>query len=166
MENMYLHLDGIKGDSTSDQAKHAIEILSFSHGVAMPINSSHPSGVSVKHGRTDHQDITITKYLDSTTPNLNFFCSGGNNIKKADVHFFAADKATSKPVDYYHIELHDCIITSVTITATNEGLPIETVTIHYNKIKWTHKSQKKHAPGGAEGAKSHTWNLEKNDAKH
>jgi len=162
MENMYLKLAGIKGDSTSEQAKHTIELLSFSHGVAMPINASHPSGVSVKHGRTDHQDVTITKFLDSTSPKLNHSCSGGNIIKDAEIHFFAADKADAKPVDYYHIHLSDVIITSVTVVGSGDNLPIETVTLHYQKIKWTYKPLKKDHKAGHHGAISESWNLEHN----
>jgi type VI secretion system secreted protein Hcp len=161
-ESMFLKLKGIKGDSTFEHAKHDIEILSFSHGVSMPINDSHPSNVSVKHGRTDHQDITITKFLDSTTPKLNLHASDGQLIKEAEIHFFAANK--EKPVDYYHIKLNDVLVTSVNITGTGDGLPIETVTLHYNKIHWTYKTLKKDSDG-SHGSHAAHWDLEKNHGK-
>jgi len=164
MENIYLKLHGIKGDSTSEQGKDMIEILSFSHGVSMPVNASHGSGVSVKHGRTDHQDIVISKHLDSATPKLNAFCSGGDLIDEADIHFWAADKASGKPVDYYHVHVKNVIVTSVSISGGGDSLPIETVTLHYQNIKWTYKPLKKEK-GGSKGAISEQWSLEHNHAK-
>ena len=85
MQNIFLKLDGIKGESVSAQGKDQIEILAVSHAVSMPTTHSGGSGPSVKHGRTVHQDLTVTKYMDITSPTLNLKCSGGTNIKSANV---------------------------------------------------------------------------------
>ena len=39
MNNAFLEIEGIKGESTSAQGKDMIEILSFSHGVSMPLTA-------------------------------------------------------------------------------------------------------------------------------
>lgn len=162
MQNMFLKLDGIKGDSTSAQGKDQIELLSWNHGVSMPTTHSPGSGASVKHGRCVHQDITFNKYLDIASPTLNLYCSGGNNIKTAEITLFQAEKSDGDPVKYYVIKLEDVIITNISIGASGGELPIETVTLHYNKITWTYKKQKHDAPGGAEGDITSGWDLQAN----
>ncbi len=162
MQNIFLKLDGIKGESASAQGKDQIELLSLSHGVSMPLTQSGASGVSAKHGRTVHQDITLTKYLDVTSPTLNLKCSGGTNIKSAEISFFRAEKDDAEPVKYYTIKLEDVIITNISVGAGGNELPVETVSIHYNKITWVYKKQKRDAPGGAEGDVSTGWDMEQN----
>lgn len=162
MQNMYIKLDGIEGESTSKQADKQIELVSWSHGVTMPISAAHPSGISVKHGRCDHQDLTLTKYTDKTSPTLNLYCSGGNNIKTAVLTVWQADKADGDPILFYQIDLEDVIISSYNVSAGQGDLPIETVTLHYNKIKWTYTTHTKDSPGGKKGNVSTGWDLEKN----
>jgi type VI secretion system secreted protein Hcp len=161
-QNIYLKLDGIEGESTSKQGEKQIELLSFSHGVSMPISSGHASGVSVKHGRCDHQDLTVSKYLDKTSPTLNLNCSGGTNIKTAVLTVWQADAASGDPIEHYKIELEDILITSMSVGGSGGDNPVETITLHYNKIKWTYAVHAKDAPGGKKGNVTTGWDLEKN----
>ena len=162
MEHIYLKLDGIKGESSSAQAKDEIEILAMSHGVSMPLTHAGGAGASVKHGRTIHQDVTITKYLDITSPTLNLRCSGGTNIKEAIISIYRADKDDAAPVKHYEIKLEDVIISHISISSSGDSLPIETLSLHYNKINWKYTKQKKDSPGGKEGDVTTGWDLEKN----
>jgi len=162
MQNIYLKLDGIEGESTSGQGKGQIELHSWSHGITMPISAGHASGISVKHGRCDHQDLTIVKHMDKTSPTLNLYTSGGNNIKSAVLTVFQADKADSDPILYYQIDLTDVLISSIHIHANGMDHPTETVTLHYNSIKWTYATHTKDAPGGKKGNVATGWDLEAN----
>jgi len=162
MQNMYIKIDGIEGESASKQADKQIEVITWQHGITMPIAAGHNSNVAGKHGRCDHRDLTITKYMDKTSPTINLYCSGGNNIKSAVLTVWQADKADADPIEFYKIELEDCIITSISTSAGGTDLPMETVTIHYNKIKWTYATHSRDAPGGKKGNVSTGWDLEKN----
>lgn len=161
-QNFYLKLEGHEGESTSKQGAKQIELLSFSHGVSMPISSGHASGVSVKHGRCDHQDLTVSKYMDKTSPGLNLACSGGTNIKTGVLTIWQADKADGEPIEFYKIELEDILVTSISVGGSGSDNPIETLTLHYNKIKWTYAVHGKDAPGGKKGNVTTGWDLEKN----
>lgn len=162
MQNMYLKLAGVTGDSGSDQGKDSIEIRSFSHGVSMPLSTSPTSNVNPKHGRCAHGDLTVTKYLDSTSPTLNLFCSGGNIIKNAQITVFQAANASADPNPYYTIKLEDVIITNLTIEGDGTDVPTEHLTLHYGRIHWVYKQQDKHAPGGTRGNVATGWDLERN----
>ena len=56
----------IPGTSTLDQYARQIELLSFSHGVAMQMTGD-ISNTERAARRPSHQDFTVTKYLDKSS---------------------------------------------------------------------------------------------------
>jgi type VI secretion system secreted protein Hcp len=162
MQNIYWEIDGIKGESTTDQGKDMIELLSFNHGVSMPLTYG-PSNTSRASGRCVHQDFTISKYVDLATPTLNLKCCGGEDIKTMKVHVWKADTAGT-PVEYYTIEFESCILTSVSVGGSSDQ-PVETITFSYKKVTWTYNQQKQDQPGGKKGKNSTSWNQESNTGK-
>jgi len=162
--NVFLKIDGIKGESSSAQGKDAISILSYSHGVSMPLSTelNRGGGVSVKPGQCNIGDITFSKTMDSTTPMLNQKCCGGANIKKMSLHLFEQDTDESDPIEYFTYELEDCIITSVSVGGGHGDRPMETLTVHFNTIKWHYNQQKNQGGDGSAGKKAGSWNQETN----
>jgi type VI secretion system secreted protein Hcp len=156
----FIEIDGIKGETTAAQGKDKIEVLSWSHGVSMPLTSG-ASNTARAHGRSVHQDFTFTKYIDITTPTLNLKCTGGDDIKKIELTVFQADKADGPDVQYYTITMEDVILTSVSIGGGGDR-PIETVTFNYRKIKWSYAKQGNPSPGGNKGKAEAGWSLEEN----
>lgn len=161
MENMYLVLDGIEGESTSKQVPKSIEVESFSHNVAMALTGNN-SNVGRTTGRCQHGDLVVTKKLDKTSPTLNLNCSGGKTIKTATLRVFGAVDDGST-VEYYNIKLSDVIISSVNISGGGSR-PYETVSMNYNDITWTYVAHD-HDKGGKSGNVATTWNLQLNSAK-
>jgi len=159
MQNIFWEIDGIKGESTSAQGKGMIELLSFSHGVSMPLSSG-PSNTSRASGRCVHQDFTITKQVDLASPTLNLKCCAGDDIKSMKLHVWKADSA-GKPLEYLTYTFESCILTSVSVSLGG-GQPVEKVTYSYKKIIWDYGQQKQEQPGGAKGKNSANWSLEDN----
>lgn len=164
MDNAFIEIEGIKGESTSAQGKDKIEILSFSHGVAMPLTSG-ASNTSRAHGRAVHQDFTFTKYLDIASPTLNLKCSGGDDIKKIELTVFQADVADGQPIQYYTITFESCIVTNVSVSGGGGGRPVETVTFNYRTVRWSYAKQGTGSPGGNKGKAEAGWDLEANKKK-
>jgi type VI secretion system secreted protein Hcp len=166
MQNMYLEIKGpdTKGESTSEQGKDMIEVLSFSHGVSMPLTFG-ASNTSRAHGRAQHQDFTISKYVDITSPELNLYCSGGDDIKTIILHIYKADANSTKPIEYLKFTLESCIITSVAIGGGGGDQATETVTFNYGKITWDYIKQGPAAGGANKGTMSKSWDLSKNVEK-
>lgn len=159
MENIYTEITGIKGESTSAQGKDMIEVLSFNHGVSMPLNAG-PSNTSRASGRCVHQDFTITKLADLASPTLNLKCCAGEDIKSIKVHVWKAD-AAGAPLEYLTYTFDSCIITSVSVGGGGSQ-PIETVTFSYKKITWDYGQQLQKDPGGKKGKNSANWSVETN----
>jgi len=162
MENIFWEVEGIKGESLSDQGKDMIEVMSFNHGVSMPLTAG-PSNTSRASGRCVHQDFTLTKTFDIASPSLNLKCCGGEDIKSMKLHLWKAD-AAAQPVEYLTYTFDSCIITSISVGGSADQ-PMETVTFNYKKITWDYNKQKQDQPGGKEGKGSASWSLDENKGK-
>ena len=173
MQNIFWEIDGIKGESTSDQGKDMIELLSFTHGVTMPLaggapdehsaargRAPSPSNTSRASGRSVHKDFVITKRIDLSSTTLNLKCCGGEDIKSMKVHVWKADTA-GKPIEYLTYTMESCIVTSVAVSGA-EDQPLETVTFNYKKITWDYNQQLQAQPGGKKGKNSSQWSLQEN----
>jgi type VI secretion system secreted protein Hcp len=166
MKDMFWEIDGITGESTSSHGKAKagpmIDILSFNHGVSMPL-SNDPAGISKASGKCVHKDFTITKHVDISSPMLNVNCSGGQSIKEMKIHLWKADNPLS-PMEYLTYSFTSCILTSVDVGGGG-AQPIETVKFTYTTITWDYMKQKPSAKGGKEGKSSAFFDLSKSSTK-
>jgi type VI secretion system secreted protein Hcp len=155
----FLKIDGIDGESTDDKHDKWIEIMSYSHGVSQPASGA-PSAGPRSAQRVVHNDFSIVKSVDASTPKLNLYCSNNDSIKEVIVELC---KATGNKETYMQYKMEGAIVTSVRPGGSSQGeerLPLEEVTFSYNKITWTY------TPIDAEGKKKgnivSNWDLTKN----
>lgn len=160
-DTCFIAIDGVKGESTATQGKDKIEVLSWSHGVSMPLTAGASNNARAS-GRCQHQDFTFSKYLDISTPTINLKVSGGDNIKQIELTVFQADKNDGDMVQYYKILFSDCIITNFSVSGGSGGRPVETVTFNYRKIAWSYAQQGQQSPAGKKGTAEGAWDLEQN----
>src|ERR1700721_2353586 len=69
----------INGESQLTDYANMIELLSYSHGVAQQITGDQ-SNQKRTSGKPNHQDFTVTKYLDLASPSLIDYCNGAKPI--------------------------------------------------------------------------------------
>ena len=146
----------IPGTSTLNGHSRQIELLSFSHGVAMHITGD-ISNHERTSGKPNHQDFTITKYLDQSSPKINEACCKGDVFKTAEVLVARNDNGVVLPLIRY--TLKNVVLSSVSIGGGGSDKPVETVTMNYNHITWDVFAQK------ADGEMGHvdaSWDLVKN----
>ena len=148
---------GIPGTSTMKGAEAQIELLSFSHGVAMQITGD-VSNTERTSGKPNHQDFTVTKYLDQSSPKLNEACCKGDNFKSVEVVVGRNDKGAVIPLIKY--TLKNVVLSSISIGGGGGDKPVETVTMNYNHITWDFHTQK--AEGAEQGHVDTKWDLAKN----
>lgn len=162
MKDMFWEVKEIPGESTSANGKDMIDILSFNHGVSMPL-SNVAGSISKASGKCVHKDFTITKHVDKASPILNEKCSGGTSFPKMQIHLWKADSGKTA-LEYLTYTFENCILTSVDVGGGG-AQPIETVKFTYATITWDYMKQK---PGGNLGKGGKTaggWDLDKNKAK-
>jgi len=177
--DIFLQIDGIKGESTDSEHKDWIELLSYSSKVvppppppvtatakAEPVKQPSPtSGVS------QHGEIVVTKQVDKASPKLNEMVSSGKHIKKVTLELMRASGGSR--VKYMTVEMNQVLISSVSPQVSphdktaggkaGTDLPTETVSFNYGTIKWTYAQQKR-ADGSKGGNVVGGWNLEKGNA--
>nr|WP_315189146.1 type VI secretion system tube protein Hcp [uncultured Albidiferax sp.] len=157
--DVYLQIDGIKGESTDDKHKDWIECLSVDFGVLQPKSATASTGGGHTAERCEHKDIVFTKLADLATPLLLQNSSSGKTIAKAKFEFLRAD-GKGERVKYFEIEIENLIISSDMPSVAEGNILIELVSLKYSQVKWKYTQQK--IGGGAGGNTSGGWDLAKN----
>lgn|SRR5689334_8021353 len=150
MDYMLLEIQGdgggvkVNGESSLKGFEKFIEIMSYSHGVSNPVQST-TSNTGRTTGRPNLQEMTVSKTLDATTPLLNYYCTLAKNLGTTRVHLVrqdaTADGKDANAIDYMVYEMTDTIISSVSVGGGG-GIPMETLSLNFSKITWTYKRQK------------------------
>src|SRR5688500_15414803 len=107
-QDMFLKLDDIKGESTDSAHAGEIDVLSWSWGMSQS-GSTH-TGQGSGAGKVTVQDISVTKYVDSATPNLLKMCCNGKHFQKA---VLTVRKTGENPLEYLKLTMEKGIIASV-----------------------------------------------------
>src|SRR5262245_6480292 len=115
--NMYLKITGpdIPGESKDKDHDGWIEVLSYNHGVSQPTSATASTGGGRTVERCHHQDFTIAKYMDKSTPILNKTCSLGSHITSIELKCYRATGDGTAPVEYMAYKLENSIISSVSV---------------------------------------------------
>ncbi len=157
--DVYLQIDGIKGESTDDTHKDWIECKSVQWEVLQPKSATASTAGGHTAERCEHKDITLSKLADIASPLLLQNCSSGKTIPKAKFEFMRAD-GQGQRVKYFEVELENVLIGSVAPVVTQGDILREDVGLKYSKVKWKYTQQK--VGGGSGGNTSGGWDLAAN----
>lgn len=157
--DVYLYIDGIKGESADDRHKDWIECKSVNFGVAQPKSATASTGGGHTAERCEHRDIVISKLADLASPILLQTCSAGRTIPKAKFEFMRAD-AQGERVKYFEIEIENVLIGAVAPAVEEGDILTEEVGFKFSKVRWKYTQQK--ITGGAGGNTAGGWDLSAN----
>jgi type VI secretion system secreted protein Hcp len=157
--DVYLQIDGIKGESQDDKHKDWIEITSAQWGVNQPKSATASTGGGHTAERCEHRSVTLTKLADLSSPMLMQTSSAGKTIPKARLEFFRAD-GHGERIKYYEVEMENVLIASVNQAIHEGGLLQDSVALRFSKVKWKYTQQK--IGGGVGGNTSGGWDLASN----
>jgi type VI secretion system secreted protein Hcp len=157
--DVYLYIDGIKGESGDDRHKDWIECKSVSWGVEQPRSATASTGGGHTAERCEHRDIVISKLADLASPILLQTCAAGRTIPKAKFEFMRAD-AQGERVKYFEIEIDNVLIGAVSPAVDEGDILTEQVGFKFSRVRWKYTQQK--ISGGAGGNTSGGWDLSAN----
>src|SRR4030095_1341430 len=155
--DMFLMLDGIKGESQDDKHKGEIDIESFSWGMAQ-LGSGHRGG-GQGTGKVDVHDISITKLVDISSAPLMLACANGKHIPKGKL---TVRKAGESPLDFFTVDFEGILVSNYQTTGHGaaDERPRERISLNFVKIKveyWTQSDK------GAKGENANfSWDVSKN----
>jgi type VI secretion system secreted protein Hcp len=155
--DMFLKLDGVEGESKDKKHPKEIDVLAWSWGMSNSGSAHVGGGAGV--GKANVQDVSVTKYVDSSSPFLMLACCDGKHYDNAVLTVRKA--GGDAPVEYITIKMTEVFITSVSTGGSGgEDRLTENVSLNFGKVHLDYKPQ---GPKGAgETAIPFTWDIAAN----
>lgn len=157
--DVYLQLDGIKGESVDNEHTGWIECTSAHWGVSQPRSATSSTAGGHTAERCDVRSISITKLADLASPQLMQSCAAGRTLPKARLVFMRADGQGDR-VKYYEVELKNVLIGSVNQSVHQGDILQDSVSLKFSAVRWMYTQQK--IAGGLGGNTSGGWDLSTN----
>lgn len=138
--DMFLKMDGIRGESADDKHKGEIDVLSFNWSVA---RSDEPGA----RGGPRIADFQIVKYVDTATPLLFQSVCSGEPIPRA---YFTVRRAGSRPIEFLKITFNNVYVSEVAPAASSagDGQPMDRVNLRFETAELEVVSQRADGSAG------------------
>jgi type VI secretion system secreted protein Hcp len=154
--DMFLKIEGITGESQDSKHKDEIDVLSWSWGMTQSGTTHLGSGGGA--GKVAVHDLSVTKYLDNSSPNLMLYCCKGKHITEMNL---TVRKAGDNPLEYLKIKMENGLVSSVSTGGSGgEDRLTENVTLNFQKVHVEYSKQK--ADGSGEAGPELKWNIAEN----
>lgn len=154
--DMFIKIDDVKGESQDDKHKGEIDVLAWSWGMSQS-GTTHMGGGGGA-GKVSVNDISITKYVDKSSPNVMLACCNGKHYKQA---LLTVRKAGEKPLEYIKLTMKEVIVSSVSTGGSGgEDRLTENLTLNFAEYKIEYTPQK--PDGTGEAAVEAAYNIAKN----
>lgn len=157
--DVYLQIEGIKGESHDDKHKDWIEISSVRWGIRQPRSATASTGGGHTAERAELKEVSFLKVADLSSPILMQYCAMGKTLPKAKFEFMRAD-GQGQPIRYFEIELENVLIGGIEPSIESGTILDEQVSVKYSKIRWKYTQQK--IGGGVGGSTVGGWDLAAN----
>ncbi|MES2297447.1 MAG: type VI secretion system tube protein Hcp [Pseudomonadota bacterium] len=157
--DVYLQIDGIKGESNDSQHKDWIECERVQWGLRQPRSATASTAGGHTAERVAMADLKFCKLSDLSSPVLMQTCAMGKTIPKAKFEFLRAD-GQGERVKYFEIDLENVLIGMIYPGIKPGMLLTENVALKFSKIKWKYVRQR--IEGGAGGNTLGGWDLASN----
>jgi type VI secretion system secreted protein Hcp len=157
--DVYLTIEGIKGESADASHQGWIECTSAQWGVLQPKSATASTAGGHTAERCEHKSISLTKVTDLASPILMQTCSAGRTIPKAKLEFMRAD-GDGNPVKYYEVELENVLIGGMHQVIHDGSILQDSMSLKFSKVKWKYTQQR--IGGGAGGNTTGGWDLAAN----
>ena len=155
--DMFLDIEGeIAGESQDKVHKDEIDVLAWSWGCSQ--SGTFHVGGGGGAGKANFQDISVTKWIDKSSPDLMLYCSNGDHFPSAKL---TVRKAGKEPLEYLVIHMKKVLVTSVSTGGSGgEDRLTENVTLNFAQVMVNYVEQ---TPEGTEGAKPEfKWDIAAN----
>jgi type VI secretion system secreted protein Hcp len=129
--DIFLKIAGVDGESEDSKHKNEIQVLSWSWGLSNTASAS--VGAGAGSGKVNVQDLTVTKYVDKSTPKLLLASCNGSHFDDA---LLTVRKAGGQnPVEYLKIKLQKVFVSSVSTGGHgSDDRVMETVSFNFGKV--------------------------------
>lgn len=135
--DMFIKIGDIAGESMDKTHKGKIDVLAWSWGMANS-GTTHIGGGGGS-GKVNVQDLSITKYIDSSSNALLKACCEGKHYDTAEL---IVRKSGGSPVEYVVIKMEEVMVTAVSTGGSGgEDRLTENVTLNFAKFMYKYQEQ-------------------------
>ena len=163
MRDIFLKIDGLKGESLDDSHKDEIQVFDCKWGTEQT-GTAHV-GMGGSAGKVSVKDLVVTKYVDKATPELFKASCNAKVFKEATLTVRKA--GGGKPLEYLKIKMSDVQISRMDIDSKmdigengSEEVLTEYVSLHFAKVEVEYTPQK--SDGSGDAAVTTGWNIKTN----
>lgn len=154
--DMFLKMPGAEGESKDKKHKGEIDVLAWSWGLSN--SGSFHAGGGGGSGKANFQDISITKWVDKSSPMLGLYCANGKQFETAQL---TVRKSGEKPLEYVKIMMKQVKVSSVSTGGSGgEDRLTENVSLNFANVKFEYCEQK--PDGTGEAPKGWEWDIPAN----
>jgi type VI secretion system secreted protein Hcp len=154
--DMFLKVDDLKGESADSKHKDEIDVLAWSWGMSQS-GTTHLGGGGGS-GKVSVQDISLTKYVDKSSPVLLLSCCNGKHFKEA---LLTVRKAGETPLEYIKLTMKEVLVSSISTGGSGgEDRLTENISLSFAEYKVEYTPQK--ADGTGDPAVESAYNIAQN----
>jgi type VI secretion system secreted protein Hcp len=156
--DMFIKIDNVKGEAQDKSHKEEIDVLAWSWGLSQ--SGTMHAGGGGGGGKVAVQDMSLTKWIDKSSPILMEYCCNGKQYKEAKLTVRKA--GGDNPLEYLIITMTDVIVTSVSTGGSGgEDRLTENVSLNFANVKVDYQAQK---PDGSKdgGPVKYGWDIAAN----
>lgn len=155
--DMFLKISDVKGESRDGKHKDEIDVLAWSWGMSQS-GTAHLGG-GAGSGKVSVQDLSVTKYIDSSSADLLLACCSGKHLKEA---LLTVRKAGETPVEYVKVKMEEVLIASISTGGSgSDDRLTENVTLNFAKVSVDYTAQDEKGKAKSP-ALSMTWDIAAN----
>lgn len=152
---VYMQIKGIDGHVTTKGYEKWIELDSIAFNVNRNLSTTSGNVADRERTKPNLSEITVTKEIDKTTPDIfSAACGtreGGKAIDEIKIHVCQTNGDSVKP--YYELTLNNVLLSNYSIQGDKKcegGRPQETLALNYDKIQMNYtQHDEKHSTGSA-----------------
>jgi type VI secretion system secreted protein Hcp len=154
--DMFIDMGAIKGESRDKEMKDKIDILAWSWGMSQS-GTTHTGGGGGA-GKANFQDLSFTKYIDSSTNAMMNALAKGSHLETVTLTVRKAGDGQKK---YILLTLHEVLVTSISTGGSGgEDRLTENVTLNFGKFSFAYTPQD--SKGTIAGDKTFSWDIAEN----
>jgi type VI secretion system secreted protein Hcp len=135
--DMFMKIDGVNGESKDKTHTKEIDVLAWSWGMNNS-GSAHVGG-GAGSGKVSIQDLSFTKYVDSSSPVLALACCTGTHYGNATL---VVRKAGGTPLEYIKIQMTEVLISGISTGGSGaDDRLMENVILNFGKVSMDYTPQ-------------------------
>jgi len=101
----------IKGECMLEGYPDKIEVMSYSHNVAMQVTND-VSNSERTSGKPHVGEMSLTKFLDQSTPTLNEYCCAGKRVERGRMNGQLSNAGKTPSPQIPRLEIHSAMLHS------------------------------------------------------